>query len=314
MGMVMTLLLMIIGAADTAVPLWDRYPFDRVTFTDGTMRDIDPVRIPPGTDFTSVVDNAYVGRPGLPPRSEIRRTVKYSIHDQQEGTDHEIVGRTIRKIDYYEDMLIAQAKRDIDLGRFDESFKLLSAVSKRSPSWAGLNETWVDHYYREGIRQRSASQWEASFDSFLQARLKQSVLEMPVELNPPLEELLNDITDKWIRSFVSHGDYLAARRVIARVEENHREGISAPRIKKDLLAKSHSLLVAAQSAVSEKRWDDARSDLEAAINIDPSDQETRTSLEQLYQSHGHLRVGVEQLANFFGGPADWSAADGALRN
>ena len=308
MSMVPLLMLFVAVAAEPAVPLWERPPFDRVTFTDGKVREIDAVRIPAGTDFKAVADDEYVGQPGLPPRPEIRRTVKYLIHDQTEG-DQEVLGRTVRKIDYYEDILLAQAKRDVGLNRFDDSAKLLEAVEKRSPALPGLGEAWVEHFFRHGTRQRLASQWEQSFDSLLKAHQKQASVEKPLELAPPLNELLDDVTDKWIHSLTTRGDYLTARRVVARVEEKYPQGTVAPRIKSELIAESRSLLDAALRSESEKKWTDALTQLESAIAINPSDPEIRTSIERVYQSHGHLRVGVEQLASFFGGPADWSAAD-----
>lgn len=309
MGITTSLILMAMFAADPTPSLWERRPFDRITLADGKTQDIDPVRIPAGTDFSSVKDDEYVGQPGLPPRSEIRRPVKYLIRDQELGKEEEIYGRTVRKIDYFEDLCIAQAKRDIAAGRFNESEKLLAAATKATPTWPGLSETWVEHFYRQGARFRLASQWEPSYLALLSANKRQSSLTKPVELDPPLPELLDDVIAKWLQSFIVKGDYLSARRTIGRVEEEYPDGKSAPRIRGELVAKSRAFFEVAMKAVAESRWEDARLELENALNINPTNEEIRKALDSLYQSHGHLRVGVEQSASFFGGPADWSPAD-----
>lgn len=309
MGITISLILLATLAADPAIPLWERRPFDRITLTEGKTRDVDPVRIPAGTDFSSIKDDEYVGQPGLPPRSEIRRPVKYLIRDQESNKEEEIYGRAVRKIDYFEDLCITQAKRDISAGRFNDSEKLLAAATKLTPTWPGLPETWVEHFYRQGSRFRLASQWESSYESFLRAIKQQASLEKPFELDPPLIELIDDVIAKWLQSFIVKEDFLSARQTIGRVEEEYPAGKAAPRIRGELIAKSQGLLQAAMKAVGENRFEDARLDLENALNINPTDEEIRKGIDALYQSHGHIRVGVEQPASFFGGPADWSPAD-----
>lgn len=309
MGITISLILLATLVADPTPPLWERRPFDRITLTDGKTRDIDPVRIPAGTDFSSIKDDEYVGQPGLPPRSEIRRPVKYLIRDQELGKEEEIFGRVVRKIDYFEDLCIAQAKRDISAGRFNESEKLLAAATKVTPTWPGLNEAWVEHFYRQGSRLRLASQWEPSFESLLNANNRQASLEKPVDLDPPLPDLLDDVVAKWLQSFIVKEDFLSARQTIGRVEEEYPAGKAAPRIRRELIAKSEGLLEAAMKGVGENRWEDARLGLENALNINPTNEKIRKAIDALYQSHGHVRVGVEQSASFFGGPADWSPAD-----
>jgi len=308
-GIVTSLILLTTLGADPAAPLWERRPFDRITLADGKTIEIDPVRIPAGTDLSAVKDDEYVGQPGLPPRAEIRRPVKYLIHDQTTGKEDQIYGRTVRKIDYFEDLCLAQAKREITAGRFDTSEKYLSAAGKLVPSWPGLNEAWVEHFYRQGSRLRLASQWGPSFASLLNANKKQASLEKPVELAPPVPELLDDVVTKWLNSFIAKGDYLSVRQTIGRVEQEYPDGASAPRIRRDLIAKSRGSFDAAMKNIAENRWEDARLELENALNINPTDEEIRKAVDALYQTHGHLRVGVEQSASFFGGPADWSTAD-----
>jgi tetratricopeptide (TPR) repeat protein len=300
------------------VPLWQLKPFDRVTLSNGNKHDVDPVRIPAGTDFRQVPDDEYVGQPGLPPRSEIRRTLRYRIHRQADGNDYDIYGRNIDKIELYEDMLLAQARKHLREDLFDDSYRYLEHLVRLAPNWPGLANLRLELHHREAVRLKIASRWENAFEEFLLAEKESTALTQaaPVDgqpafvpLSPPIDTQVDDLVNQWIGSFVEKKEWDQARQVLARVEATRPNTPSVARWREKITADASQLRDQGTKAFQDGQFDTAGDLLEEAIARVPSDPQTRSAIETLYQSQGHLRVGLEIAPTFFGGPADWTTAD-----
>lgn len=290
------------------VPLWQLDPFDRVTLSNDDVHDIEPERIPPGTNFDSIPDDSYVGQPGLPPRPEIKRSLKYRIRRKDDGQEYDVYGRFVRRIDLYEQMLLDEAKRLLRLDRFDECFPYLVKIASRQPDFPGLDRLRVEYAHREGTRQKLAGQWELAYWRLLEAERGAAILAEPIDLAPPPDQQIEDLVDRWIQSNIDRGNFLEARRIIGRVESTRPASAAAPRRKAELIDRAQALREQAQGAIDggDKRM--ARALLEEALAVAPT-EETLARLDEVYRAQGHLKVGVEQPASFLGGPAVWTTAD-----
>ncbi|MBY0585730.1 hypothetical protein K2X85_01050 [bacterium] len=292
-----------------AVPFWQLERFDRVTLSNGNRHDIDPVRIPPGTDLRAVADDEYVGQPGLPLRAELRRSVKYRIRRQADGKEYEVFGRHIDKIELYEEMLLGQARKLLRDDRFDECFRYLDHLSRISPDWPGLAEFRVEFHHREAVRLKVASQWEKAFWEFLQVEKEVASLPSEPTLSPPVDQQIDELVDRWLAGLIEKEDWGEARRVIARVESARPDTPSAMVRRQQIEKQASALRDQGLQGIEKGQFDQARKLLEDALARVPSDPQTRSSLDSLYQKQGHLRVGLEIAPSFFGGPADWTPAD-----
>jgi hypothetical protein len=293
----------------SAVPFWQLAPFDRVTLSNGNKHDVDPIRIPAGTDLSAVADDEYVGRPGLPPRTEIRRPVRYRVRRQADGQDYEIYGRHIDKIELYEDLLLQQARKLLREDQFDASYRYLEALTRRAPDWPGLAELRVDFHHREAVRLKVAGQWENAFWEFVEAEKELGRLPAPVELSPSIDSQVDDLVDRWMADLIERKNLREARRVIARVKQARPSTPAIIRREEQLSGEAGDFRERGKKAAEEGRADEAIDLLESAVERLPGDEETRSLLETLFESAGHLRIGVERLPTFIGGPAHWTPAD-----
>jgi ABC-type transport system substrate-binding protein len=291
----------------TAAPLWQLKPFDRVTLTNNATHDIDPWRIPPGVEF-DVEEGEYVGRPGLPPKREVHRRRRYRIRLQVNGLEYYVLGRNIKNIEYYEDLLLAEAKRLVTQARFDEALPYFERLHEIAPDWPGLDEAVVEAQRQEAARSFFAEDWERAFWLFVEALRRRDERSVVDAVSPPLENEIDRTADRWLAGRAAARDYAEMRRIVARLETVRPQSPVAARWRSELAARAAEALQTGLRLASDGKPIDALAPLEQAAAIDPSDAAVRGALEEAYGRRGHLRVAVEQLAGLRS-PAARSAAD-----
>lgn len=288
-------------------PLWQLKPFDRLTLTNNASHDIDPWRIPPGVEF-DVEEGEYVGRPGLPPKREIHRLRRYRIRLQVNGLEYYVLGRNVKNIEFYEDLLLGEARRLVAQARFDEAQPYFERLREIAPDWPGLDEAVVEALRQEAARRVFAEDWERAFWLFVEALRRRDERSVADAASPPLESEIDRTADRWLAGRAAARDYAEMRRIVARLESVRPQSPVAARWRGELAARTADLLQAARRLESEGKPIDALAPLEQAAAIDPSDAAVRSALEDAYQRRGRLCVAVEQLAGL-GSPAARSAAD-----
>ncbi len=165
-------------AAPAAAPgLLEGPPFDRITLVDGTTLTVEPIspRPLPPFDAEKARRNrerakaqrppaeGNVGLPGqprgmdLPPKpgdeeaAEDERTSKVALHTIGPEPQDFVVDRVnVRKVDYFEDLLLAEGDRLRGQRKYDRAFEHYLAVKRRDPAWAGLDERVNRLLYEEG--------------------------------------------------------------------------------------------------------------------------------------------------------------------
>lgn len=294
-------------AQDPAVPLWQLNPFDRLTLTNGFKHDVDPVRLPKGTEFF-VEDGTYVGRPGLPARREIQRLFLYRIRLQSNGLEYYVQGRHIEAIDLYEDLLLAEAQRLIGAYRFEEAYPYLERLAERDPDWPGLAEALVQYHREEGIRSDILGRPDRAFWSLVEALRATRALAEPDSLASSIEADIDRIADKWASERQRSNDYSEVRRIVARLESVRPDSPVAAKHRAEIARDVQTLLAEGESLQSQNEPLLALGRLETAAGMDPGSLAVRSALEEAYRTHAHLRVAVEKLP-FLGGPLPQTQAD-----
>jgi peptide/nickel transport system substrate-binding protein len=148
-------------------------PFDRITLIDGSVHLIEPVSPRPLPEYdaakakeeerakaraTKTSDgppaegNIFVGKKSTSIKSQIKEDPSELAIHLLEGEIHDFkIKRTsLRKIEYFEDLLLAEGERLLLAKQFSKAFEHYMAVQARDPNWNGLAEHVDRLLFEEG--------------------------------------------------------------------------------------------------------------------------------------------------------------------
>jgi peptide/nickel transport system substrate-binding protein len=226
-------------------------PFDRITLIDGLVVTIDPVspRPLPVYDVQKEARNAAkrkaaehelmkegnVFLPGKEPKlkkGEDEVPSEIIIHRiEPEPGDFRVKRNSIKKVEYYEDMLLAEAERLILERNYAKAFEHCLLVKARVPNWKGLEDTVQHLLYEEGT---AAMLLDNDVERGLRL-LRDLHARNPVY--PGLADRLAAAYGGRIARAFENGAYLDARRVLHDLE---------------LLAPNHTIVREAKERFSSK--------------------------------------------------------------
>jgi len=218
-------------------------PFDRITLTDGAVLVVDPVspRPLPAIDLAKEVETkrrsrskkpeipvgGNIGGPGKPSKVEIggaeadadtdaASSTDVKIHLLQgaagEVLDFKVKRSAIRKIEYFEDILLQDSDRLVLARDFARAFEYCLRVQTRNPGWPGLVEHVNHILYAEG------NQALIEGDSDRGLRLLRELLERKRDY-PGLLEQLGKAYGKRIERAIELGLYSRGRRILHELEQ-----------------------------------------------------------------------------------------------
>lgn len=303
-------------APPSPVPLWQLPPFDRITLINDTVHDIDPVRIAPGVEFDPELDT-YVGEPGLPPFRELRRARYYRIRLQDDGLLYDVQGKSIRKIQYYEDLLLAAARDLLAGGKFDQAYDYLVALTGRAADWPGVLETRIEFHMEESEQREAAGDREGALLFLAEEKRLRDDYEARPGPNPKKElfgagtirQRADDIATRWFERELSLRRFGEARKAVARLERLYPDSGGAQAARAELGKRSRQLADGAQAAKNAGNPRQAALLARQAIEIVPDDPGLRAMFTEINTLFPVLRVGVEQLPTYRGGLGNWTRAD-----
>lgn len=314
-------------------PLWQLTPFDRLVLADDSVHDIDPVRIPDDVTFKAAVDrpvasrpgpekeiivheNKYVGIPGIPKPDVLKGEIRgglFRIRRLADGLDYYVSGRSIRRITFYEDLLLAEANEHIRSRQFEEAIPYLETVHARNPNWPGLLQARLRLHVAEAEQFALHSDYLLAFESYRTAfNLAQGAPEdqRNQQTSPDaIREKLEEVTRTWVESLLISQQFEEGRRVVARLELLFPQSAVAREAREKFARRTEELLAEMNRLMQAGDMVMAQRILEQAKGVDPSLPALREQAEKFYSTFPVLRVAVEQLARFHRGPADWSVAD-----
>jgi peptide/nickel transport system substrate-binding protein len=170
------------AAAPASVDLLRAFPFDRITLLDGTVVLVEPVspRPLPAIDQAklqaerdrrratkgTLPPGGNIGLPGEPSKfkpaddksdleKEADREIAVHLIQDRPGArgdmrDFKVKRSHIKKIEYFEDMLLAEGDRLVRARGFTKAFEHYLRVQARNPSWPGLVDRVNDLLFAEG--------------------------------------------------------------------------------------------------------------------------------------------------------------------
>jgi peptide/nickel transport system substrate-binding protein len=303
-------------ATGPAADLLRSTPFDRITLSDGKVIDVEPIspRPLPVLDPKKSRRNptnepppeGNISLPGekskfkaVDAKDEDERTIKeITIHLLKgEARDFVVKRVNIKQIDYFEDMLLAEADRLVLARDYDRAFECILRVQGRNPSWAGLD----DHANRLLFAEGSAALLDGDSDKGLRL-LRELHARRPD--HPGLADKLAGAYTGRVRKAFELGLYARGRQILHDI---------------DTLAPDHPLVTEArdrfivraraQAREAAKKAGSERLDaLTEALRIWPALREAQAPYAEAFAAEPTLDVAVSDVPRPLGpwvrAPAD----------
>ena len=228
------------AAGKTTDQLLRAVPFDRVTLIDGTFLVVEPVSPRPLPTYDAVKDREKKRRrekkeiplegniiPGVPTKLDMPNAPKevdadgltedeVKLHLLQGGAkeivDFKVKRTSIKKIEYFEDMLLEECDRLVAVHDYTRAFECCLRVEIRNPGWNGLFDRVNRVLFAEGSKALIDGDGERGL------RLLSELLGRKRDY-PDLLDQIGEAYSKRIERAISLGLYPRGRRVLHELEE-----------------------------------------------------------------------------------------------
>ncbi len=297
-------------------------PYDRITLVDATVVLVDPVSPRPLPVVDPVKEREKQRRrrdrtelllegniiPGKetkldngeeePPDPALE---KIRIHTLKAGEgevrDFEVKRSDIKKVDYFEDILLAESERYVLAHDFPRAFECCLWVRSRDPRWPGLEDHVNQVLYAEGSRALIDGDAERG-----QRLLRELLVRKPDY--PGLLDVLGDAYAKRINRAIELGMYMKGRRILGELESFAHEATVVKDMRRRFLGRANEAIRAGEGK-------DEISQLDAsteALRIWPSLDGVEPRYKDLFAKQPTLEVAVtdvpDPLGPFIHSPAD----------
>ena len=294
------------GATGDDADLLKAAPFDRITLLDNTVWDIEPVAprpLPPPVKrkgdeeperkTRKVKVNQDIGVVGEEDVQGKAVTIEeddpanvLTIHmirgDQR---DFKVSRRNIKKIDYFEDLLLAKGERLLRLQDFGRAFEHYLAAKNRNPTWPGIDERVDKLLFAEG----SAALNESDPDRGLRL-LRELASRTPGF--PKLKMTLASVYSAQISRAFDAGAFAAARRFLHDMETFSPDAPELPDARSRFLAAAREV---ADRAAASKDPGERLDLLGDALRIWPTLEGGPAGFDQAFRALPTLDVAVSDL-------------------
>jgi peptide/nickel transport system substrate-binding protein len=313
--------------APTTDDLLRAVPFDRLTLIDGTVLLVDPVSPRPLPVIDPAKDREkrrkekkeipFQGNiiPGVPTKLDMPKKEHevdenglaeddVKLHLLQGGpkevVDFKVKRASIKKIEYFEDMLMAECDRLVVLHDYTRAFECCLRVENRNPGWQGL----ADHV--NGVLFAEGSKALIDGDGERGLRLLRELLARKRDF-PGLLDVIGEAYGKRIERALSLGLYPRGRRVLRELELLVPEHNMVKQMRALFVAKASARVEASRKAAAAERLDA----LAESLRIWPTLEGVEAIYDQAFAEVPTLEVGVTDVA-FPLGPWVQSPADARI--
>jgi peptide/nickel transport system substrate-binding protein len=297
------------GQQNPAQPteLLKRAPFDRITLSDNTVIEVEPISPRPLPPFDASKDDTGKkdankadtkkeaakegGSAGTTKTKKSSRRgdepaqINELIVHAQEGDvrDFRIRRAFIRKVEYFEDMLIAEGEKYIQTRDYAKAFEYFLAVQLRTPDWKGLDERIDQLLYEEGT-------WALTDDPDRGARLLRELYSRKPTY-PNLKEKLAEAYGGRVDRALRKGAFRDARRVLHEMETIDPDGSRTGEAKAQLVTRAKQLAAQAENAKGSDKLDK----LVAALRVWPKLDGAAEAYNTAFAAEPTLDVGVVDM-------------------
>lgn len=189
--------------------LTDQEPFDRITLDEENQNaviKVEPLNIP--------------GR-RMPDKVDPDAVVRVKLFAQPDKT-YAIKWRHIKRIDFYEDLLLQEANRYISEDKLDDAYDTLQHLKENFPKARGVEGAIQAYLYISAGRLFRQEEWAEAL----------AVLEELHRLNPnyrltpdarPLSTVFAAVLERMLSGYVERGEFRAARALLTRIKRDYGE-------------------------------------------------------------------------------------------
>src|SRR5690606_28511895 len=189
--------------------LSDQDPFDRITLDEenkGAVLKVEPLKLP----------NRRV-----PENPDPESKLQLQLFGDLDNI-YEVRWQHIVKIEFYEDMVLAQAKEFMAADRLDDAYDALQHLKLNFPQTPGLEDTVRSYLYISAGRLFRPQRWAEAL----------AVLEELHKLNPdyqlnaesrPLPQVIAAVLERIIAGYIEQKDYRTARLFLKRIRDSYGE-------------------------------------------------------------------------------------------
>ena len=271
-------------------------PFDRITLLDNAVFEIDPVSprpLPPVDKKKSrnqadpdKADESRARRVDPFVKKEVDESEQFVVIHLLEGepSDFKVKRSSIKEIEYFEDMLLAEGDKQVKAGEFTRAFERYQLVHSRDPKWKGLDDRINKLLFEEG----SAGLAE---DTARGLRMLTDLHARKPDYPGLADRLASTYTRRIERSFEA-GDFLVARRLLRELEQVAPGHTEAKAAKARFVARAKLLLDQAAKAPASERVDR----LAEAARIWPDQEGLESAYREAFRAEPTLTVAVADLA------------------
>ncbi|GAC1464528.1 MAG: ABC transporter substrate-binding protein [Isosphaeraceae bacterium] len=292
-------------------------PFDRVILNDGTSLEIEPILPRPLPSYDPVKEakkkkaereippEGNIGLPGEPSNlkspaeeDESERADVLVIHlTQGDIRDYKVKRASIKSIEYFEDMLLAQADRLILARDFTHAFECDLRVRALSPKWRGLEDQVNRLLFAEG----NAAILDGNTDKGL--RLLGELFHRKPDYPGLADRLATSYSGRATRAF-DIGLYALGRRIIHDAEPLAPNHVLLRGARDRFLSRARELFQSASEHKGTKKLDL----IAETLRVWPALEGAEAAYREAFVSQPTLNVGVTDIPRSVGpwvrSPAD----------
>lgn len=270
-------------AQDAAPRLMDEPPFDILTLdraNDSQVFKLYPVPL--------------AGR-RVPERPKPSDKIRVRLLDT--GEEYDVAWQHIEKLELYEQMVLAEARRFVNAGKLDDAYDTLEFLYQHYRETPGLADV------------RQAFLYASSAAAFRQQKFDEALalLEELIALNPnyragessaTLKQRLDAIADRLLTEQVKDGDYRAARTLLARLTTQYQADDQpfAKKWRAELTRLASEQLASAKAHFEADRYVEAHDACSQALEIWPDLPGSKQLAADISRRHPLVRVGVAHPA------------------
>jgi peptide/nickel transport system substrate-binding protein len=282
-------------------------PFDRLTLIDNTVLIIDPVSPRPlpvidpkkererrkkgvksAASLIEVGGTEKTKKAADEPEEEIEGIDVIKIHLLQGGRnevrDFQVKRASIKKIEYFEDMLLEEADRLVLARDFARAFECCLRVKNRNPAWPGLDDHVNGVLFAEGRRALVDGDDERGL------RLLRELLGRKRDY-PGLLDQIGEAYGKRIERALRMGRFLQGRRVLHELSEIAGEIAAVRSLRAVFVARATARVKDGESAAPPERLDA----LTDALRIWPTLPGAEEQYNKTFREVPTLDVGVTDV-------------------
>ncbi|MFO0957233.1 MAG: ABC transporter substrate-binding protein [Isosphaeraceae bacterium] len=265
------------------VDLLKTAPFDRVTLIDNKVFSVEPLSPRPIPPPPAPVPDSKKAKAVTKQEQQAQLEAERQVIRLTEGDYRDFWTKraSIKSVEYFEDMLLAEGDRLLRDGNYAKAFEYYLAVKDRSPRWKGLEERIDKLLFEEGNSHLVRGETEQGL------RLIRELYERRPDYPNLGERLARAYSDR-INKAIEKGHYAEGRQALHDLEALVPNHVLAKEGRNKFIAKAQTLA----DRASKKQGDGQLSDLSEALRVWPELDGAASKYSEAFSNLPTLEVGV----------------------